>query len=635
MRLTRQRLIRLVASLVLVGGSPSPAVFSACEGLTGMDAANCALGTIQSQGLTDPGTIGGYQSQVPQYGGTAGCQDAGCAGASESGYYQNVGQMNTDAGAAMGSDPMTPQMTQQELDKNSWAPSIPTSAPVQTANNVTASLEANPPPPPTSSTCTTVEVCIDETVTTNTVICQSPGTATAFCQIIVDTVLTSDAATGFSGASTGWCTNHWLDMRVRKIADFQFAVDWRERDSGEHDCTGNQWNLIGIITIPGIALGPNKSILHESFSVNFTGTDNGGCQPWVLNSLAYGQGDVFVKLCPEGKPPVQTGTVTLTSWSYSVIIREDLWSDNCAPYRTDGVQVSTTCLDSAPRTLPDGNGGSHTVNPPSAFPALGCWTRSEEWIYTASHADTCGPYVSDPTCQQASSTCLIETNGRCELYEKTYECGSTTTCAQKQTIQQCTNCGDPNGLMPFCLDMSTPPNPNLFIAGTYLQLVEDIEDEFDENTLRIFPGQRLACDYSTIAPPLIDCCDSSDPSKLFGSCSQEEIELAEARKANLTHFVGTRCVDKIFGICIRKEDVYCKFGTKLSRIVQEQGRPQVGRSWGGADTPDCEGFTIVEFQALNFEAMNLSEFYADVQTNLDVSAIMSAMNTKICATVGC
>ena len=43
-----------------------------------------------------------------------------------------------------------------------------------------------------------------------------------------------------------------------------------------------------------------------------------------------------------------------------------------------------------------------------------------------------------------------------------------------------------------------------------------------------------------------------------------------------------------------------------------QGRGQIGKSWGGTRSPDCSGFTLDELPTVDFEAMDLSEFYDDV-----------------------
>jgi conjugal transfer mating pair stabilization protein TraN len=49
----------------------------------------------------------------------------------------------------------------------------------------------------------------------------------------------------------------------------------------------------------------------------------------------------------------------------------------------------------------------------------------------------------------------------------------------------------------------------------------------------------------------------------------------------------------------------------LTRILQEQGRPQLGKTWGTPKTPDCSGFTVDEFSRLDLSVMNFSEIYND------------------------
>ena len=45
------------------------------------------------------------------------------------------------------------------------------------------------------------------------------------------------------------------------------------------------------------------------------------------------------------------------------------------------------------------------------------------------------------------------------------------------------------------------------------------------------------------------------------------------------------------------------FGSKLGRILQEQGRGQLGVGWG-----DCRGLTVAEIERIDFERLDLSEF---------------------------
>ena len=99
-------------------------------------------------------------------------------------------------------------------------------------------------------------------------------------------------------------------------------------------------------------------------------------------------------------------------------------------------------------------------------------------------------------------------------------------------------------------------------------------------------------------------CTSSSPALLVARIDEKD-------DAGLCHKVGTYCSSSFLGICVTKKDVYCCFQSKISRILQEQGRPQIGKPWGKPKTETCEGFSIFEFQQLDLAAMNFSEVYAD------------------------
>ena len=79
----------------------------------------------------------------------------------------------------------------------------------------------------------------------------------------------------------------------------------------------------------------------------------------------------------------------------------------------------------------------------------------------------------------------------------------------------------------------------------------------------------------------------------------------------------SRELDLVFDtICIEHSKTYCCFNSKLARIVHEQGRPQLQgdiSDWGGAESPNCRGFTPEEFQMLDFARIDLSEWYGDIE----------------------
>ena len=79
----------------------------------------------------------------------------------------------------------------------------------------------------------------------------------------------------------------------------------------------------------------------------------------------------------------------------------------------------------------------------------------------------------------------------------------------------------------------------------------------------------------------------------------------------LCAYVGTYCSDSFLGVCLTKKKVYCCFESKLSRILQEQGRQQLNKPWGKPKTEQCLGFTIDEFARLDLSRMDFSEVYAE------------------------
>jgi len=103
----------------------------------------------------------------------------------------------------------------------------------------------------------------------------------------------------------------------------------------------------------------------------------------------------------------------------------------------------------------------------------------------------------------------------------------------------------------------------------------------------------------------------------FGGCSEDDIITAAYNELGLCHFIGVKCVKKLPIIgCVQNASVYCCFNSKLARIIQEQGRPQLKTfyGWGTTDYPNCRGLTPQEFQNLDFAKINLYEWQQDIKT---------------------
>ncbi|MDO6415445.1 conjugal transfer protein TraN [Sphingomonas sp. BIUV-7] len=119
---------------------------------------------------------------------------------------------------------------------------------------------------------------------------------------------------------------------------------------------------------------------------------------------------------------------------------------------------------------------------------------------------------------------------------------------------------------------------------------------------------------------------------LLQGCDQQDMDTGMMRGSGMCHEVGDYCISKILGVCLQKARGHCCFNTKLGRILQEQGRPQLksfnGIGWGTPKTPLCRGFTPEEFQALDFSKIDLSEYYSDIEARTQ-SQVQIDMKGKI------
>lgn len=103
--------------------------------------------------------------------------------------------------------------------------------------------------------------------------------------------------------------------------------------------------------------------------------------------------------------------------------------------------------------------------------------------------------------------------------------------------------------------------------------------------------------------------------------------------AKLCHTIGTWCSSciRILGhcvSCIEHTTSKCCFNSLLARLVQEQGRAQIGKGWGSAENPDCSGFTVAQLQSLDFARMDLSDFYASLVPTLPNVGTLQGSNAS-------
>ena len=118
----------------------------------------------------------------------------------------------------------------------------------------------------------------------------------------------------------------------------------------------------------------------------------------------------------------------------------------------------------------------------------------------------------------------------------------------------------------------------------------------------------------------------------MAACNQDEQTLALRKGQRLCTFVGGYRTGTIWR---RSYEGYCCYNSRLARIVQEQGRRQLGRGYGSAQNPDCTGLTAEELERLDFSQIDLSEFIADVQSKaMDTTAALNRFATRGTAVSG-
>ena len=158
-----------------------------------------------------------------------------------------------------------------------------------------------------------------------------------------------------------------------------------------------------------------------------------------------------------------------------------------------------------------------------------------------------------------------------------------------------------------CETVSPQSNTGFVNATTRLNMAVELGgEEFDRDNLEFFKGTRQRCHIHFGG--LANCCKNSGLLVGLANCSASERELAEERNAGNTHYLGRYCSKRtFFGVCIRRSRAWCVFGSKLGRILQQQGRAQLGIGWG-----NCRGLTVAEIEGIDFARLDLSEFTEDL-----------------------
>jgi len=295
--------------------------------------------------------------------------------------------------------------------------------------------------------------------------------------------------------------------------------------------------------------------------------------------------------------------------------------------------VEEKCLE--PEGATEENGKQETRNINGLDVTKSCWKWDRKY------ACVTGSKISD--CEELERKCvLVETrclsdesinlkdsknSSACHHIEKTYECLEIT--GQLPERRKCKKIGYCVG--GDCEEYSYPENKNMPKAIAYLHLLKKMGDELkgelcDGDNLhecKIFKGEKSGCRKSVIG--FKDCCKRKGArwgEKLkLQQCSEGEKMLREKNAAGLCYVVGTYCSNKLRfpRVCLTKTTNHCCFGSKLSKILQEQIRDQLEIDWGTPKEPNCRALTIEELQKADFSKIDLKDFFGDAIAKLNTN----------------
>ena len=335
------------------------------------------------------------------------------------------------------------------------------------------------------------------------------------------------------------------------------------------------------------------------------GTRPGPCLQWGGNReqgrYCVEPGEPYVEMSCSAPVPGETPYAT----SSENIIIENLSDAACRTFAEDAdcQQVAENCSDNDPQTrIIDGV----SVTKP-------CWAWERSYQCNARRAaNDCEELDNNPSCRLLREDCLSEDNP-CSTIERVYDCPLPET---EGSGSQYICDGDVYCIDGSCETIERTPNDEFKDAAVALHAMDDARGQFDPDTLTLFKGERETCGKKVFG--VLNCCKGKGFPLIPGisllvalGCNTQEILLHQRDANGLCAYVGSYCSKKILGVCITKKKAYCCFESKLSRILQEQGRAQLPKPWARAKDEQCGGFTIEEFARLDLSRMNFSEIYSE------------------------
>jgi conjugal transfer mating pair stabilization protein TraN len=367
------------------------------------------------------------------------------------------------------------------------------------------------------------------------------------------------------------------------------------------------------------------------------------CESVLNNEICQSYKNVFQ--CSSEIQDHESINLTLESSSQE-IVTEYIDESQCAQFienESCTKIADRVCIDDTLSILPTQNINGLDV-------IRDCWNYQDNYSCTASNNE-CSEL--EESCDYQSEQCISQTDaGICTYLTKSYQCpinieGSSTVSCGSQGY-----CIGDN-----CQSFAVTANQDFGKAASSLSMLEEAANDFDSENLTTFAGVSDKCGRDILGSS--NCCDldgwagdfggvvagamvggslfitggvsgglsliagvdiaaATELSGGFDFCSTSEKNLYIKNQNRQCHYIGDYCSDKeeFTNLCLQKKKTYCCFNSKLSRIIHEQGRAQIGKGWGSPQYPDCSGLTTDQLSQIDFTQIDFTEVALEAANNV-------------------
>jgi hypothetical protein len=187
-----------------------------------------------------------------------------------------------------------------------------------------------------------------------------------------------------------------------------------------------------------------------------------------------------------------------------------------------------------------------------------------------------------------------------------------------------------------CVDKSYMTNGEMMDSVSKLYATSKMQPDKDGN-FNLFQGTSQHC--SKKATGYSNCCQVESKGwggNIGAGCNSDEKHLMEQRAKNLCVYVGKQNKGRL-NVVVKHN--FCCFPTMLDKVIQVEGRKQLGLNFGSGGNANCRGLTLEEIQRLDFSQMDFTEFIEDFKLKFagrykspkpgELGGIASSSQTKL------